>query len=73
MSDDDFYDEYCPVCGDDQPCSCPSEPPECDRCGDTGQIVAADGYHEYLGYDYLPCPDCQFGATMTGDGPRKPW
>ena len=35
--------------------------PDCLECGDTGLIVAADGYHEYLGYDYLPCQVCSKG------------
>jgi hypothetical protein len=39
--------------------------PDCDACGDTGRIVAADGYHEYLGYSYLPCPHCRHGASNT--------
>lgn len=47
--------------------------PECWHCHDTGRVVAADGYHEYLGYSYLPCPHCQFGATQVGDGPKSPF
>ena len=34
---------------------------ECWTCHDSGRVVAADGYHEYLGYSYLPCPDCMGG------------
>lgn len=39
--------------------------PDCTTCNDTGRIVAADGYHEYLGYDYLPCPNCAKGASRS--------
>ena len=40
--------------------------PDCTTCNDTGRIVvAADGYYEYLGYDYLPCPNCAKGASRS--------
>lgn len=45
----------------------------CPTCNGTGRVVAADGYHEYLGYDYLACPDCDLGASRgypTGEPGR---
>lgn len=47
--------------------------PECWNCMDSGRIVAADGYHEYLGYSYLPCPHCTAGVGLVGDGPNNPF
>lgn len=49
------------------------EDTRCPRCGDSGQIPAADGYHEYMGYSYLPCPDCPRGCDVIPDGPRSPY
>ena len=54
---------------DDDQCSAP----ECDRCGDTGKIIADDGFHEYLGYTDMPCPNCQAGMRWIGIlGPTRP-
>ena len=54
--DEAFYDDeeqYCTDCGYSE-CQCNA----CERCHGQGRIVAADGYHEYLGYDYITCPEC---------------
>lgn len=60
--DDERYDEY--------------PEPNCFECNDTGRVVAADGYHEYLGYDYLPCSVCHRGLDWVGkcanDAPMPP-
>lgn len=37
---------------------------ECVRCNDSGRVVANDGYHEYIGNGYMPCPVCQRGLTQ---------
>jgi hypothetical protein len=42
--------------------------PDCYHCGDSGKVIAADGYHEYIGYDYIPCPHC-IGPVKPGDLP----
>ena len=43
----------------------------CPTCSGTGRVVAADGYHEYLGYNYLACPDCELGDGMGYPDPMK--
>jgi len=46
--------------------------PNCYRCHDTGQIPAMDGFHEYLGYSYVPC-SCAAGVQRIGLlGPSLP-
>lgn len=57
---DDEYEDYC---GDEI---------QCWDCKDTGKVVAADGFHEYLGYDYIPCR-CVAGVRWIGQlGPTPP-
>ena len=53
------------ILGKDYDNEYPEEEEHCPTCHDTGRIVAADGYHEYLGYDYLPCPNCSKGVTYV--------
>jgi hypothetical protein len=45
---------------------------ECFRCYDTGKVIAMDGYHEYLGYDYVPC-SCREGMRWIGQLGPKPF
>lgn len=57
LLDEPDYDEY---------------EPSCHLCGDSGKVVAADGYHEYLGYSDVPC-SCPAGFKWVGTlGPRSP-
>jgi len=66
MRDED-RDEYntpdehdvCPICGDVL-CSCF----DCERCGGSGKVPAANGYDEYIGNGDMTCPDC------GGDGEK---
>lgn len=48
----------------------PDWEPNCNKCMDTGKIIAADGYHEYLGYDYLPCT-CQAAQDFVPMPPKS--
>ncbi len=52
---------------DDEDCE-----PQCFRCHDSGLIPAADGFHELLGYNYVPC-DCPAGTKHLGTlAPAQP-
>lgn len=47
-----------------------NEEPLCPDCHDKGKVVAADGYHEYLGYNEVPC-HCQNAFKWIGQlGPH---